>query len=169
MVSIDRFLGKRVEVPEDRRYYSKQGLWAKRDGPHLVFGFTEPGLVLMGGLNDLEPLVADGQKVHKGESVFFAITGKILYLDAPVKGTIYFHPEIKQMPAVIAQDPYERAWLFKIRPDGDLETAYQSLDTAQSYAESLKASEGAKNPEGIKGGVSGICKAVYSGIREQKL
>ena len=70
---------------------------------------------------------------------------------------------------MIAEDPYEKGWLFKIKPDGDLETAYQSLDTAQSYAESLKASEGAKNPEGLKGGVSGICKAVYSGIREQKL
>jgi hypothetical protein len=92
-----------------------------------------------------------------------------LYLDAPVKGTILFHPEIKQKPAMIAEDPYEKGWLFKIKPDEDLEMAYQSLDTAQSYAESLKATEGAKNPEGLKGGVSGICKAVYSGIREQKL
>ena len=169
MASIDKFLGKRVEIPEDRRYYSKQGFWAKPDGQVLVFGFSEPALVLMGGLNDFEALVADGQTVQKGESVIFAITGKILYLDAPVKGTILFHPEIKQKPAMIADDPYEKGWLFKIKPDEDLETAYQSLDTAQSYAESLKASEGAKNPEGLKGGVSGICKAVYSGIREQKL
>jgi glycine cleavage system H lipoate-binding protein len=96
MVSIDKFLGKRVEIPEDRRYYSKQEFWAKSDGQDLVFGFSEPALVLMGGLSDFEPLVAGGQKVQKGESVIFAITGKILYLDAPVKGTILFHPEIKQ-------------------------------------------------------------------------
>ena len=169
MFSIEKFLGKRVEIPEDRRYYSKQGFWAKSDGQDLVFGFSEPALVLMGGLDDLEQLVSSGQKVQKGESVIFAITGKILYLDAPVKGSILFHPQIKQQPAMIAADPYGKGWLFKIKPDGDLETAYQSLDTAQSYAEGLKASEGAKNPEGLKGGVSGICKAVYSGIREQKL
>ncbi len=169
MVSIDRFLGKRVHIPEDRRYYSKLGLWAKPDGQDLVFGFSEPALVLMGGLNDFEPLVTDGQKVEKGESILFAITGKILYLDAPVKGSVLFHPEIKQQPAIMAHDPYERGWLFKMKPDGELEVAYHSLDTAQSYAESLKTSEGAKNPEGLKGGVSGICKAVYSGIREQKL
>ncbi len=169
MISIDKFLGKRVRIPEDRHYYSKQGLWVKSDGQDLVFGLSEPALLLMGGLNDFEPLVPDGQKVQKGESVIFAVTGKILYLDAPVKGTILFHPETKQKPAMICDDPYEKGWLFKIKPDEELETAYQSLDTAQSYAESLKATEGAKNPEGLKGGVSGICKAVYSGIREQKL
>jgi len=29
MAFIEKFLGKRVEIPEDRRYYTKQGLWAK--------------------------------------------------------------------------------------------------------------------------------------------
>jgi len=169
MVSIDRFLGKRVEVPEDRRYYSKQGLWAKPDGPLLVFGFSEPALVLMAGLSDLDPLVPDGQKVQKGDSVLFAITGKILYVDAPASGTISFHMDLKQRPALALEDPYGNGWLFKIRLAGDMEEVYQGFDTAQTYAESLRTSEGAKNPEGLKGGVSGICKAVYSGIRGQKL
>jgi glycine cleavage system H lipoate-binding protein len=169
MAFIEKFLGKRVEIPEDRRYYIRQGLWAKPDGQYLVFGFSEPGLVLMGGLNDLDPLVSDGQKVEKGESVIFAITGRILYLDAPIKGDILFHHEIKQKPAMIADDLYDKGWLFKIKPDEGLEVAYQSLDTAQTYFECLKATEGARNPDGLKGGVSGICKAVYTSIREQKL
>jgi hypothetical protein len=37
------------------------------------------------------------------------------------------------------------------------------------YIERLKESDGCKNPEGLKGGVSGMCKAVYSGIRTQKI
>ena len=32
MAFIEKFLGKRVEIPEDRRYYTKHGLWAKSDG-----------------------------------------------------------------------------------------------------------------------------------------
>jgi hypothetical protein len=40
---------------------------------------------------------------------------------------------------------------------------------AQNYEEALKNLEGFKNPEGLQGGVSGICIAVYSGIREQKI
>jgi len=43
------------------------------------------------------------------------------------------------------------------------------LADSGAYLQSLKATDGYKNPEGRKGGVSGICKAVYSGIREQKM
>jgi len=38
------------------------------------------------------------------------------------------------------------------------------LAEASAYAASLKSSEVCKNPEGLKGGVSGMCKAMYSGI-----
>ena len=58
---------------------------------------------------------------------------------------------------------------FRINPDDDLKQAGQPALDANEYAESLKGSDGFKNPEGIKGGVSGICKAVYSGIRDQKI
>ena len=36
------------------------------------------------------------------------------------------------------------------------------------YLASLKKTDGFKNPDGVIGGVSGICKAVYAGIRDQK-
>ncbi len=49
MAFIEKFLGKRVEIHEDRRYYTKHGLWAKSDGWGIVFGLSEPALVLMGG------------------------------------------------------------------------------------------------------------------------
>jgi len=60
MASIEKFLGKRVEIPEDRRYHGRQGLWAKSDGREIVFGFTEPSLVLIGGINDLEWIAPEG-------------------------------------------------------------------------------------------------------------
>ena len=44
-------------------------------------------------------------------------------------------------------------------------TGIINIVTKKSY---LKGTEGLKNPEGLKGGVSGICKAVYSGISQQK-
>lgn len=58
--------------------------------------------------------------------------------------------------------------MFKIKPDSETEDVLQRLADEREYTESLKGTEGFKNPEGLKGGVSGICKAVYSGIREQK-
>lgn len=168
MAVIEKFLGQRVNIPEDRKYYAKQGLWAKFQEDEVVFGFTEPTLVLAGGVNDLDWLVSEKASVQQGQDVVFVITGKILYIDSPLQGTIAFNPDIKQDLSLAVQDPYTNGWLFRIKPDAGLEGPGQTAMDAQGYIESLKETEGFKNPEGLKGGVSGICKAVYSGIREQK-
>ena len=168
MAVIEKFLGQRVEIPEDRKYYPKQGLWVKPENDHLVFGFTKAALVLAGGVNDLDWLVGENVPVKQGQDVVFVITGKILYIDTPLHGIISFNPNLKQNLSLVVEDPYEKGWLFNIKSGTGLEEAIPSATDAQQYIESLKGSEGFKNPEGLKGGVSGICKAVYSGIREQK-
>jgi hypothetical protein len=92
-----------------------------------------------------------------------------MYIDTPLNGKIYFNPELKQNIALFTHDPYGEGWLFRIQSDDDLKAGVQSALEAKGYADSLKNSEGLKNPKGLKGGVSGICKAVYSGIRDQKI
>jgi glycine cleavage system H lipoate-binding protein len=169
MAFIEKFLGKRVEIPEDRNYHVKQGLWATSTDQKIVFGLTEPALVLMGGINDLDWLVLEGQAVVEEEDVVFAITGKIQYIHTPVKGYIHFNHNAKENPSLVSNDPYQAGWLFEITLDASKQGLPQSLVDHQRYRESLHATEGFKNPEGLKGGVSGICKAVYSGIRDQKI
>jgi glycine cleavage system H lipoate-binding protein len=169
MAVIEKFLGQRVEVPEDRRYDVKQGLWGQCADPTIVFGLTQPALVLLGGVKDVEWLVDDNHTVQRTEAVLFAITGKILYLEAPVAGKVWFHRDIREDPSRIPADPYQGGWLFRIEPEEGVDRAYASLSAPETYVQSLRRSEGGKNPEGIKGGVSGICKAVYTGIGEQKI
>lgn len=169
MVIIEKFLGKRVEIPEDRRYYIKQGLWAKHGEHKITFGLSEPALILAGGLKDLDWLATEGQPVQQGEAVIFAITGKILYIDSPLTGRIRFNNEAKHAPELVMHDPYNRGWLFRLESGEEAEKDFQLLAGASAYAESLKNSDGCKNPDGLKGGVSGICKAVYTGIGAQKI
>jgi len=169
MVIIEKFLGKRLEIPEDRRYYIKQGLWAKQDEEAIVFGLSEPALILAGGLKDLDWLVTEGQAVQKLDTVIFAITGKILYIDSPLTGDIHFNDGVKRDPELVLRDPYGQGWLFKLKSGEESEKEFHQLAEASAYAESLKNSEGCKNPEGLKGGVSGMCKAVYGGIVAQKI
>lgn len=169
MAFIEKFLGQRVEIPEDRRYDVKQGLWARRLGQTVVFGLTQPALVLSGGVKGIDWLVNENRTVCEGESILFAITGKILYLEAPIAGSVQFNTSARENSAIVTTDPYDQGWLFLIQPGGGLDLAYQSLSSPEDYLEKLRHSDGFKNPEGIKGGVSGICKAVYSGIGEQKI
>ena len=167
MAVIEKFLGQRVEIPEDRRYVAKQGLWGQCEDQAIVFGLCQPALVLLGGVKEFDWLVEDGHRAAAGEAVLFAITGKILYIDSPVAGVVQFNSSLRENPAPIADDPYGRGWLFSVRPQGDVDPLYRGLLSAEAYLESLQDSEGLKNPEGIKGGVSGICKAVYTGIGAQ--
>jgi len=169
MAVIEKFLGHRVTLPDNLRYYVKQGLWARLDGSAITFGFSEPALALSGGIQDLDFLAEDGDSVEQGQSVLFAITGKILYIDSPAQGIIFFNTKIKTDPVEITQDPYNKGWLFAVTPAGAAERAFQDLPDCAAYLEILQSSEGFKNPEGLKGGVSGVCKAVYSGIRMQKI
>ena len=169
MAVIEKFLGHRVTLPDDLRYFVKQGLWARLDDSTIVFGFSEPALTLLGGIQDLNFLADDGETVEQGQTVFFAITGKIIYIDSPIQGVIHFNTEAKTDPVIISQEPYARGWLFAVTPAGAAARAYQGLSDCAAYLESLQNSEGFKNPEGLKGGVSGVCKAVYSGIRMQKI
>jgi len=169
MASIEKFLGATVEIPEDRRYYSKQNLWGRESDKGILFGLTQPALVLMGGIKSIDWLLEDSETVQAGVSVAFAITGKILYIDTPLSGTIDYNMDAKETPELINTDPYGKGWLFIVQPEGDKNKAYQTLSPAEDYLESLRTSEGFKNPDGLKGGVSGICKAVYSGIGRQKI
>ena len=169
MAVIQKFLGKTVEIPEDRHYCAKLGLWGRQEDRTIVFGLTQPALVLMGGIKDVDWLLEEGQTVQANESVAFAITGKILYIDTPVTGEVHYNKITAGNPAQINADPYGQGWLFLIKPAANIVTAYQTLVSAESYIETLRNTEGFKNPEGIKGGVSGICKAVYSGIGQQKI
>lgn len=169
MAVIEKFLGHRVEIPEDRRYHTKQGLWGRCVDQTIVFGLTQPVLVLSGGVKDIDWLVDDNQTVRAGESVVFAITGKIMYVDTPFAGSVQFNHITRKNPPLIMSDPYGQGWLFLIQPEGDPDRLYQTLASPEIYLESLKGTEGFKNPDGIKGGVSGICKAVYTGIGDQKI
>lgn len=169
MAVIEKFLGQCVEIPDNRHYDLKQGLWGKYVDETIVFGLTQPALVLLGGVKDMDTLVEENQKVRRGQSILFVITGKILYLEAPVDGDIFFNKIVQEDPSIIARDPYDQGWLFLIKPEGEPDQSYESLAAPGTYIESLRGSEGFKNPEGLKGGVSGICKAVYTGIGDQKI
>lgn len=65
MAVIEKFLGQRVEVPENRRYDVKQGLRGRCIDQTIVFGFTQPALVLFGGIKDKDWLVDENQFVKK--------------------------------------------------------------------------------------------------------
>lgn len=67
MIVIEKFLGQRVEIPEDRRYDVKQGLWGRCVDQTIVFGLAQPALVLSGGVKDIDWVVKKNRRFERAK------------------------------------------------------------------------------------------------------
>lgn len=170
MLIIEGFNGFRVEIPEDRYYLSGTDLWIQpqNESKALVFGLTHAGIILTGGVVSLEYLIEEGQVVSSGDTVAFAVTSKIKFIETPLAGIILnVNRTLIDNPSFFQEDPYGKAWIFSLQLPGPVNLSTYFSDAA-SYQQRLLHSEACGNPKGLKGGVSPTCRTIYSSFRTQK-
>lgn len=170
MLIVEGFGGHRIEIPEDRYYLSGTDLWIQpqNESKALVFGLTQAGVILAGSVVSLEYLVEEGQVVSSGDTVAFAVTSKIKFIETPLAGIILnVNRTLIDNPCFFQEDPYGIAWIFSLRPSGAVNLSDHFLDPT-SYQQRLLRSEACGNPKGLRGGASPTCRMIYSGIRRQK-
>ncbi len=159
-VEVQAFLGRNLTIPEDRHYVPEEHLWVKETEPGMWdVGLTEAGVLMCGGVREAELLVESGAAVEAGQTVCLLLTGKVKYLASPLTGRL--------LPGDLGEDvnrsPYG-VCLFRIKGAGP---APEGVVDAAAYARALQDSEGARNPGGVKGPGSSICRALYWGIQQQ--
>lgn len=170
MLIVDGFNGNRLEIPEDRYYLPGSELWTKanEEDEELVFGLTQAGVILAGGVASLEYLVEEGQTVSPGDVIAFAVTNKVKYIETPLAGNILnINRAVIDNPHFFQEDPYGKAWIFSLRLSDSLNLSDHFLN-AISYQQGLLRSEACGNPKGLKGGSSPTCRTIYSSLRSQK-
>lgn len=170
MLTIEGFNGLRIEIPEDRYYLPGPELWTRTQNgsKELVFGLTQAGVILAGGVVSLEYLVEEGQAVSSGDAVAFAVTNKVKYIETPLAGRIlHLNEAVLENPLIFQEDPYGKAWIFSLQLPDPVNLSTYFLD-AVSYQQRLLHSEACGNPKGLKGGASPTCRTIYSSLRSQK-
>jgi glycine cleavage system H lipoate-binding protein len=170
MLIIEGFNGHRLEIPEDRYFLPGPEIWIqpKNHGKILLHGLTQAGLILSGGVISLEYLVEEGQVVSSGETVAFAVTNKVKYIETPLPGNILnLNSPLIDNPHLFQKDPYGHAWVFSLQLPDSIDLSVHFL-TPLSYRDRLLQSEACGNPKGLKGGTSPTCRTIYSAIRSQK-
>ncbi len=170
MLIIEGFNGYRIEIPEDRYYLPGPELWiqAQGDGKTFVFGLTQAGVLLAGGIVSLEYLIEEGQLVSPGDVIAFAVTNKVKYIETPLAGNIIsVNQPVTDNPHLFQEDPYGRAWIFSLQLSGSINLSDHFLNPI-SYQKRLLQSEACGNPKGLKGGSSPTCRTIYSSLRSQK-
>lgn len=124
-----------MNLPEDIKYTSDHE-WARVDGDLVIIGITD---FAQGELGDIVYLEVEtkGDHVAAGE-VFGSVEAvkTVSDLFMPIDGTIMeVNEDLDTNPELVNEDPYEKGWMVKIKPDNmdDLE----KLLSAAAYKESL--------------------------------
>jgi len=110
----DKFV---FRVPRGYRY-SRDDLWVRLGGDHVVVGLTD-FLQQKSGDAAFVELVPEGTKLAAGEALGQLETIKAtVTLPCPVAGEVHSRNEaLEDEPERINQDPYGSGWLATLRPD----------------------------------------------------
>ena len=103
--------------PEDRRY-SEEHEWVLEEGDHLVLGIThyaqdELGDVVFVELPEVGTHVEAGSEIGTIESV-----KAVAELYCPLAGEVVeINEDIEDSPELVNEDPHEKGWLLKWKPE----------------------------------------------------
>src|ERR1043165_953778 len=119
--------------PADRRYTTEHE-WIKPEGEHYVVGITAFAQDQLGDIVYVElPKVGDRIESGKPFGVIESVkTASDLY--APVSGEVVeVNNELVDQPQSVNDDPYQKGWMIKIRPENASEL--ERLLSAEQYSE----------------------------------
>ena len=124
----------------DNLYYSKEHEWVKVEGSIAVIGITDHAQHSLHEITYVEVKEA-GNTVTAGEECGLVESMKASSdIFSPVSGEIVeVNPDLEDAPEIVNEDPYGKAWLFKVKPsnlDGDLK-ALMDAEKYKAYIESL--------------------------------
>jgi glycine cleavage system H protein len=109
-----------VKAPNDRRY-TKDHEWAKPEGKNLSVGITAFAVEQLGDITLVSLDVSEGDRVESGK-VFGTIESVKTLSDlyAPVSGKVVKkNAALEDQPELVNDDPWEKAWMIVIEPEGE--------------------------------------------------
>lgn len=124
---------KEMNIPDNLKY-TKDHEWIRTEGDVIFIGITDYAQNELGDIVYIE-VETVGEKLDK-EETFGTIEAVKTVSDMfmPVAGEVVeFNEELEQNPEIINNDPYEKGWVVKVKPEnmGDV----NGLLSAEAYKE----------------------------------
>jgi glycine cleavage system H protein len=120
-------------------YYHKEHFWAKVEGDTVTVGATDFAQKLAGQIVFIE-LPTAGRAVEQGKPCGSMESGKwVGRIYAPVSGKVdSSNQELEDSPEFVNDSPYEKGWIFKIKPS-NLQEDLKNLMVANSLEEFVRS------------------------------
>jgi glycine cleavage system H protein len=132
-------MAAQTDVRDDYRY-TKDHEWLGGSGDERLVGISAYAVEQLGDITLVNLEVKPGDKVTAGKSFGTVESVKTLSdLYAPVSGTVVrVNGELEAKPELVNEDPYGKAWLIAIKPEGPDEglmdaAAYREFLSKQSH------------------------------------
>lgn len=98
--------------------FTRTHCWVRPEAALLVVGITDYAQEQMGELTFVELPEKDGHVEAEEEIAVVESAQAANDVFAPLAGTVVeVNETLLEQPELVNQDPFERGWIFKIRPD----------------------------------------------------
>lgn len=124
----------------DTYRYTKDHEWLASSGDEQLVGISAYAVEQLGDITLVNLDVKPGDRISAGKAFGTIESVKTLSdLFAPVSGTVVrVNGDLETQPELVNEDPYGKAWLIAIKPEGPEEglmdaTAYRDFLSKQSH------------------------------------
>lgn len=130
-----------MNTPDDIRYLASHQ-WGRLEADGTVtVGITDYAQEQLGDVVFVDLPAIGAQLVHAGEAGVIESVKTASDLFAPVSGEVIAHNSaLEDAPETINDSPYDRGWLFRVRP-GNAAAEWEQLLDAASYRAAVAAEQ----------------------------
>jgi glycine cleavage system H protein len=106
-----------LKIPEGL-YFNRNHTWTFLEKNGLAKIGVDDFLLHVTGEVKMNPIYGPGDHIKKGDLIVMADNGgKVLRIYSPVSGEVTgTNPLIDENPMVVMEDPYDKGWVYKVRP-----------------------------------------------------
>lgn len=124
-------------------FYSRYHTWAHLERSGVAKVGLDDLLIHLTGQVSVTRVKASGERIKKGDLLAeISHKGKPLRIFAPISGEILeANPVLASNPGLLNEDPYEKGWMYKIRPSSwvsDTSSYFMAEDATQWAVQELE-------------------------------
>ena len=130
-----------MHTPDDIKYLATHQ-WGRLEADGTVtVGITDYAQDQLGDVVFVDLPAVGTQLDYAGEAGVIESVKTASDLFAPVSGEVIAHnPALEDTPEIVNESPYDKGWLFRVRPD-DAEAEWPNLLNAAGYQAAVAAEQ----------------------------